>query len=254
MSIIEALIQGIIQGLTEFLPVSSSGHLVLFGNLFKIEETLFVSIILHIATLLSVVIVFRKEIWNIVRHPFSREGLNLIIATIPTCLIALTVLPIAKLSFEGKFLAISFLISAVLLFFAEKKKNQCPFSGKQISSREALFMGIAQGLAIFPGISRSGATISAGLFAGVDKKESTRFSFVMSLPIILLSLFMEIFEITQTNVSIAVSPIGLMLAFILAFIVGILSIKLMVKLTTSSSLKYFSIYLVLIAIVSFIVL
>ena len=115
-------------------------------------------------------------------------------------------------------------------------------------------MGIAQGLAIFPGISRSGATISAGLFSGVDKSESAKFSFIMSLPIIVLSLIMEIFEISQSNVSISVSPLGLSLAFIIACVVGILSIKLMVKLTSNSSLKYFSAYLVLIAIASFIIL
>lgn len=254
MEILALAFLGLLQGLTEFLPVSSSGHLVLFGNLFKLDETLFVSIILHVATLLSVVIVFRRELWHILRHPFSREGLNLIIATIPTCLIALIALPIAKISFEGKFLGISFLISAILLFFAEKKKNSRPFVAKQISTKEALFMGIAQGLAIFPGISRSGATISAGLFSGVDKNQSAKFSFIMSLPIIVLSLIMEIFEISQSNVSISVSPLGLSLAFIIACVVGILSIKLMVKLTSNSSLKYFSAYLVLIAIASFIIL
>lgn len=253
MEIVALLFLGLIQGLTEFLPISSSGHLVLFGNLFNINETLFVSIILHVATLLSVVIVFRREIWQMIKHPFSTQSLNLYIATIPTCVVALIALPIAKISFSGKFLAISFLISAVLLYFAERKNNLC-YQPKPISKKEALIMGIAQGLAIFPGISRSGATISAGLFSGADKTQSAKFSFIMSLPIIILSLAMEIFEICVAGTVLTVSPIGLTLASLIACIVGILSIKVMIKLTAKASLKYFTAYLVLIAIVCLIVL
>lgn len=245
---------GLLQGLTEFLPISSSGHLVLFGNLFHVEETLFVSIVLHCATLLSVIVVLRKEIWFMLRHPFSQESINLMLATIPTCVIALTLLPFASQAFNGKFLGVSFLISAFLLFIAERKKSNEPFASKQIAAKEALVMGLAQGLAIFPGVSRSGTTISAGLYMGTDKKKCAKFSFLMSLPIILLSLFMEIYQISTAEQTIAVSYLGLALAFLVAFIAGTLSIKLMIKLTSNSNLKYFSAYLVLIAIASFVIL
>lgn len=254
MEILALVMLGLLQGLTEFLPVSSSGHLVLFGNLFQVEETLFVSIILHCATFLSVVVVLRKEIWFIIRHPFSQESVNLMLATIPTCIIALILLPFASESFNGKFLGVSFLISAFLLFFAERKKNRELFNGRQIGVKEALFMGVAQGLAIFPGISRSGATISAGLYAGANKKNCAKFSFLMSLPIIALSLLMEVYEISISQLSLSISYLGLALAFLVAFIVGALSIKLMIKLTSNSNLKYFSVYLAIIAIVSFIML
>lgn len=254
MEVLALIMLGLLQGLTEFLPVSSSGHLVLFGNLFKIEETLFISIILHCATLLSVILVLRKEIWYIVRHPFSKESMNLIIATIPTCVIAILLLPLANVAFSGKFLGLSFLFSAFLLFFSERKKNSKPYCSKQIEGKDAFIMGVAQGLAIFPGISRSGATISAGLYSGVDKKSCAKFSFLMSLPVILLSLFMEIYEVVNSNQVLSVSFLGLALAFIVAFLVGALSIKLMIKLTSSTNLKYFSLYLVLIAFASFIIL
>ncbi len=252
VEILALVFLGLLQGLTEFLPVSSSGHLVLFGKLFGVSETLFVSIILHLATLFSVIIVFRKQIWQIIKNPFSPLSINLCLATIPTCIIALILMPFVGEAFEGKFLAFSFLISAILLFFAEKKN--IPFKNKPLDHKGAIIMGIAQGLAIFPGISRSGTTISAGLFAGRDKKECANFSFLMSVPIILLSLFLEIFEFATTDIFLSVSWIGLSLSFLIAFLVGIFSIKLMIKLTQNSSLKYFSLYLVLIAIFTFFIL
>ena len=254
MEIFALIMLGLLQGLTEFLPVSSSGHLVLFGNLFGVEETLFVSILLHCATFFSVVVVLRKEIWHILRHPFSQEGVNLMLATIPTCIIALILLPFADAAFSGKFLGVSFLISAFLLFFAERKNENRFVQGGPVTARQAVLMGVAQGLAIFPGISRSGATISAGLQAGAGKQFCAKFSFLMSLPIIMLSLLMELCEISSSQLSLSISPVGLVLACLTAFVVGALSIKLMIKLTSRSNLKYFSAYLVLIAIASFILL
>ncbi len=254
MEIIALIFLGLAQGLTEFLPISSSGHLVLFGKLFNIEETLFVSIILHVATLLSVCIVFRKEIFYMIKHPFSEQTMNLILATIPTCLIALLFMPFIENAFEGKFLAISFLITAIMLLFAERRKEKYPYSNNTINYKTALWMGFIQGIAIFPGISRSGATISAGLFAKTNKKECASFSFLMSIPIIFLSLIMEIFKISKSNYSLNVSWIGLILSFVVAFLVGIFSIKLMINLTNKSNLKYFSLYLVFIAILTVVLL
>ena len=254
MEILSLMLLGFLQGITEFLPISSSGHLVLFGNIFGIEETLFVSILLHLATLLSVIIVFRKEMLFILKNPFSKQSINLMIATISTCVIAIILLPIIGQSFEGRFLALSFLISAFILYFAEKRKNSRPFMNKKIDNKSAFIMGIAQGLAIFPGISRSGTTLSAGLYANVEKQSATNFSFLMSIPIIILSLFLEVFEFASTGASLSISWIGLLLAFVIAFLVGILSIKIMIKLTKSSNLKFFSLYLLLISIVSFFIL
>ena len=241
---------GILQGVSEFLPISSSGHLVLFSHIFKIDDSLFISIILHFATLLAIVFVFHKEIKDIILHPFCDEAMKIYLATIPTCLIVLVLMPLIGPSFEGKFLGVSFLISALLLFSVESfpKKNS------QFNTKQAIIMGISQGFAIFPGISRSGTTISAGLLAGGDKEQCTKFSFLMSIPIIIMSTVLEVGKVVFGHGEISVNIIGTILSFIFAFVFGIISIKFMLKITKKSNLKWFSIYLILIAILSFIVL
>ena len=253
MEIFVLCLLGLVQGLCEFLPISSSGHLVLLSELFGVEDSLFVSIVLHMATLLAVLVVFRKDIWQMIKHPFSAESMNIVIATIPTCIIVLILMPIVDASFGGSYLAFSFLISACLLLFsqnfAKKKAIQDTFTRKN-----ALIMGIAQGLAVFPGISRSGTTICAGLLSGGDKKECAKFSFLMSVPIIILSMIMEIVKISLGGQTVAVSPIGMILSFLIAFLVGILSIKVMIKLTEKANFKWFSIYLFALAVITIFVI
>ena len=253
MDIFVLCLLGLVQGLCEFLPISSSGHLVLLSNIFGIEDSLFVSIVLHVATLLAVVIVFRKDLFEMLRHPFSQKSMNIYIATIPTCIIVLILLPIVESSFGGQFLAFSFLISSLLLTFSQRfvvKKNfQTNFTYKN-----ALIMGIAQGLAVFPGISRSGTTICAGLLSKADKKECAKFSFLMSIPIILLSMVMEIYKIIVGGDTVVVNTFGLMIAFIIAFLVGIVSIKVMMKVTEKANFKWFSLYLLALALITFLFL
>lgn len=239
---------GFVQGLTEFLPVSSSGHLVLISRLFGIQDGLFLSIILHCATLLSIFVLFYKDIFNLIRHPFSKETISLVVATIPTGLIAIVLMPFIKTSFGGNFLPICFLISALSLLlsetvFAKKTSNN-------LNLKTAFFMGVAQGFAVFPGISRSGSTIATGLICGGDKKEVAKFSFLMSIPIILLSLFLEVYEICVSQQPINLPTVAIIVSFLVAFGVGLLSIKAMIKLTQKSKLKYFSIYLAVACIVS----
>lgn len=252
MQVLFLLILGIVQGLCEFLPISSSGHLVLLSNLFGIEDSLFVSIILHMATLLAILIVFRKDVFHLIRHPFSKETMSIVVATIPTCLIVLILMPIIDNSFSGSYLWICFLISAILLlwteYYSKRKKGTTEMTYKQ-----AVIMGIAQGLAVFPGISRSGTTISAGMLAGTDKSKCAKFSFLMSIPIIILSMLLEIIKIFVYKETISVNIPGLLLAFISAFLIGIVSIKLMMKLTEKSNFKWFSLYLLVIAIITMIV-
>ncbi len=240
---------GLVQGLTEFLPVSSSGHLVLFSKIFGIEESLFLSILLHFATLLSIVVVFHKDVWRLLRHPFSKETLSIVVATIPTGIIALVIMPLIKNSFDGTFLPICFLISATLLFLCETvfaRKEQNP-----LDLKSAFIMGIAQGFAVFPGISRSGATIAAGLFCGKDKKEVAKFSFLMSIPIVFLSMIMEIFEVAADGVTLQISILPTIIAFVVAFLVGLFSIKAMISLTQKAQLRWFSLYLVAVSVLSF---
>ncbi len=252
MEILALFFLGLVQGLTEFLPVSSSGHLVLFSKLFGIEESLFVSIILHCATLLSILLVFWKDVWQMLRHPFSKETTMLVTATIPTCVICLILMPIIKMSFSGMLLPVCFLVSAVLLLLSESASKKKPM--KELSYKSAFLIGVAQGFAVFPGVSRSGTTISAGLFSGNKKEDVTKFSFLMSVPIILLSLLMEVFEIVMGKEVIKVSIVGLVLSFVTAFATGIFAIKLMLNLTKKSKLKYFAYYLVLISVLTLFIL
>lgn len=238
---------GLVQGLTEFLPVSSSGHLVLLSNIFNVEESLFISILLHVATLLSICVVFYKDIFALLRHPFSKNTLMLVVATIPTCLIALVLMPFIKSSFGGGFLPVSFLITAAILVITELfAKNT-----KEFSYKTAIIMGIAQGFAVFPGISRSGATISAGLLSKGDKKECAKFSFLMSIPIILLSLIMEIYEGISGGINISYPISAIIISFIVAFLSGIFAIKFMMRLTEKGKLWWFSCYLLLLSLVTF---
>lgn len=252
MEILALFFLGLVQGLTEFLPVSSSGHLVLFSKLFGVEEELFVSILLHVATLLSILVVYRKDVWQMIRHPFSKQTMMIVVATIPTCLICLALMPIIKLSFTGTILPICFLVSAILLMLSEnysKKKQTSP-----ISYKSAFWIGVSQGFAVFPGVSRSGTTISAGLFAGNKKEDVAKFSFLMSIPIILLSLVMEIAEIAINGMTIKTSAVGMIIAFVTAFLVGIFAIKTMMKVTQKAKLRYFSYYLILLSVISLFVL
>jgi len=252
MQILALFFLGLVQGLTEFLPVSSSGHLVLFSKLFGIEESLFISILLHVATLLSIVVVFYKDIWQMIRHPFSKPTMMLVVATIPTCLIVLVLMPIIKSSFAGGALPICFIVSAVLLFVSENLSKKT--YNQTLDYKSAIFMGIAQGFAVFPGISRSGSTISAGLLNGKNKEEVAKFSFLMSIPIILLSLLMEIYDVIKGGIVVNISAISITISFVTAFLVGIFAIKLMIKLTVKSSLKWFSLYLLCIAVATLFIL
>lgn len=251
MSFWALIVLGIVQGLTEFLPVSSSGHLVLLSNLFGIEDSLFVSIVLHVATLLSVLVALRKEVFTIVRHPFSKLTKSLVVATIPTCLIVLVLYPLITQSFEGTMLPVCFLITAILLLATDFFVKHKSFVFKQeISYKQAIIMGIAQGFATLPGISRSGSTICAGLFAGGDREKVAKFSFLMSIPIIILSMALEIFKLVQLGQLPSVNVAGLIVAFVLAFLIGVISIKAMIALTQKVSFKWFSLYLIVIAIIA----
>ena len=248
MEIVFLVILGLVQGLTEFLPVSSSGHLVLLSNLFGIQDSLFVSIILHLATLLSILVVLRKEVWGVIKKPFGKQSMSIVIATIPTGIIAIILMPLIENAFGGKSLPFFFLLSALILLFASYVASKK--EGHELTLKHAFLIGIAQGFATFPGLSRSGTTISAGLFSGCKKDEVAKFSFLMSIPIILLSMCLEIYKLVALKETISVNVLGLILAFVVAFIVGVVSIKAMIKLTQKANFKPFCVYLVLIAIVA----
>ncbi len=256
MAYLIALILGVVQGAMEFLPVSSSGHIVLLSRWFNIGETLTLSIILHVATLLSVVVVFHKQIWELIKHPFSKKSLQIVVACVATCIVAIIFKKFFEDSFGGALLPYSFLITAVLLLITQFLTKRVKF-GEPVNYKTATLIGLVQGIAILPGISRSGSTICAALLAKTDRKEAADFSFLISLPIIVGSAILDIVEIAKagsTSIISALSmPIGaIVLAFVVAFVVGLLCVKWMRKLTEKNILWPFSIYLVIIAILSFI--
>ena len=243
IEIIKYIFIGFIQGLTEFLPISSSGHIVLFGSMFNLDNLLLISVVAHIGTLFAVIFCYRKRLYTLIRHPFNKTNLNLIIATIPTVILVLLFNTFFESSFSTKTLIWGFLISAVLLFIADFKKD----SMKPITKRSALYMGLAQGLALLPGISRSGSTLVCGLLVGVEKNEALDFSFLMSIPIIIASAVYESFKLFSAQITI--NWLGIFVVMITSFIFGILSIKIMLKLVKKNKLYFFSIYLIVLSLI-----
>ena len=248
MGILAALILGIIQGLTEFLPISSSGHLMVVEHLFGIEGgSLFFNVLVHFAKLISVVLVFWKDVIYLIKHPFSKRMLTIVLACIPTIIIALVVEFLFDEFSLMAFVGFGFLISAIVIsitsFLQARKK---PFRTLEVGNGQALTIGFVQGLAVFPGISRSGSTICAGLMLGVEREEAAKFSFLISLPVILGGMVFEVADGIKSGFG-AVNALACLVGFIAAFAVAILTIKLMMKIVKKGSWWPFAVYLFIIA-------
>ena len=243
IELIKYVLIGFIQGLTEFLPISSSGHVVLFGSLFDLDNLLLLSVVAHVGTLFAVIFCYRKRLIELVKKPFNKTNINLLIATIPTVVIVLLFNHFIEDNFSTKTLIWGFLLSAVLLIIADFKKDSC----RPVNKRSALYMGLAQGMALLPGISRSGSTLVCGLLVGVEKNEALDFSFLMSIPIIIASAVYE--SIKLFTMQLTVNWLGIFIVMITSFIFGILSIKLMLKIVKKNKLYFFSIYLIVLSLI-----
>ena len=249
MNYLEAIILGIIQGLTEFLPVSSSGHLelakVLFGDQSIPKESLTFTVVLHFATALSTMVVFRKEVFEIIKGLFQFKwndelifSLKIIISMIPAAIIGLMFEEQLEAFFNGNILMVGFmlLITALLLVLADKAKNTV----KNVSYKNAFIVGVSQAIAMLPGISRSGATISTSVLLGVDRVKAARFSFLMVVPLIFGKVAKDFLS---GEISFQSEQIGSMgLGFIAAFISGLIACNWMITLVKKSKLYYFAIY------------
>lgn len=239
---------GLIQGFTEFLPVSSSGHIVLFCKIFNINcDIILLSVVAHLGTLLSVIICMRTKLVEIVKNPFSSTTINLLIATVPAVLIVILFNSLINKLYGLHFLVIGFLITGILLTVADLTKPKYSYVNKKTS----LFMGLMQGVAILPGISRSGSTMAVGMLTGLKKEEACEFSFLMSIPIIIGSAVWECIGLINTNIAFNFLP--LFVAFIASFIFGILSIKLMLKMVKLNKLFIFSIYTIILSVITLII-
>jgi len=249
MNIIEALILGIIQGITEFLPISSSGHLelgkALFGLQTQGEESFFLTLALHVGTALSTLYVFRTDILNLFKGIFSLQkneeqlfAAQLLVSMIPAVLVGLFLEAQIAVLFDQNLVLVGamLLITAVLLFVAEK----VPVGTGSISFAKAILIGLIQAIAILPGISRSGSTIAGGLLLGIDRKRAARFSFLMVLPLIFGSMAKSILDHGGTPQQLDLIP--LIMGFIASFFTGILACKWMLALVQKSQLVYFSLY------------
>lgn len=245
MSVLQSVILGIVQGLTEFLPVSSSGHLLLFGKLLGVEsQPLVFDIILHVGTLSAVVIVFHKDIWNMLRHPLSKPVRLLVLATIPAVIFTLLFNKFVEASFEGTFLGFGFILTAVILFFADRKETFRPRKFSHMGASDALIMGGMQAVAILPGVSRSGSTIAGGLFAGLDRQLAARFGFLMSIPAILGSLVFKFKDFMELG-SGDIGTLAIVLGLLAALVTGIFAIKFMMKMVAEKKLSVFAIYVLI---------
>lgn len=262
MTIIEAIILGLTQGLAEFLPISSSGHLALLQHFFGIngDNVLVFAVLLHFGTLLSVFAVYYKDIWELVVELFAaiRDiatgkgfgfyknetrtlGYMIIVATIPTAIIGIALSDVFA-AFYTNFIAIGIglLITGTILFFSERFTS--PGIGiAEMKFRHALFVGICQGIAITPGISRSGSTLFSSLISGIKKEAGVKFVFLISIPSILGSVVLEGPKAFAGGMdSNFVLPI--VIGVLVAAISGFLAIKMMIAFVCKNKLKYFSYY------------
>lgn len=249
MNFIFAAILGLVQGFTEFLPISSSGHLVLLENVFGIQNNcLLFDIVLHLGTLVAVFIIYKKDIVFLIKNPLCETALKIYTATIPTLFIAILFNDFFENAFSGNTLFISFFITAIILIIAEIVSHKS-YQYKSISYKKAMVIGLFQGFAIMPGISRSGTTISACMVQGIKREDSANFSFILSIPIILCSAIYECLKLPTTNITIPF--LYFVVGFIFAAISGFISIKIMLKIIKKAKYSYFSIYLIILSVLLF---
>ncbi|MBT8296579.1 MAG: undecaprenyl-diphosphate phosphatase [Gramella sp.] len=249
MDVLDAVILGVIQGLTEFLPVSSSGHLELgkaiLGDTSVPQESLLFTVVLHFATALSTIVVFRKDILEIfgglLSFKWNEEtqfSLKIIVSMIPAVLVGLLFEEQLEALFGGNILFVGFmlLITALLLWLADKAKN----TGKKVSYSNAFVIGVSQAIAMLPGISRSGATISTSVLLGNDKTKAARFSFLMVVPLIFGKIAKDILsgELMESNADFSILAVG----FVAAFLAGLVACTWMIALVKKSKLSWFAVY------------
>lgn len=268
MTILNAIIQAVIQGLTEFLPVSSSGHLKLYQAVIgqTVEEGTFLLVILHLGTLVAVCIAFRDTIWALIKEffvmvkdictgKFKWRTMNPERRMIIMLLISLVLLVpfyLIKDVFENislPVLGLCFLFTSIELFFASRIRDTKKTAG-DISVKDAVVIGLFQCAALFPGISRSGSTISGGLFCGLEKETAVRYSFILGIPAILGGCLAEMKDLLEGTIEVNLGAAAV--GFVAAAVVGILAIKLVQWLIRSDNFIVFSIYTFLVSIGTFV--
>jgi undecaprenyl-diphosphatase len=240
LSIFEAIILGIVQGVTEWLPVSSSGHLVLLQHLLGFEQPVIYDIVLHLGSLVVVLAVFRKDIMELVLGVLRREEKSLryaaylAIATIPIGIVGIFLNDLVKELFSDvRTVGVSLLFTALLLHLSQYPTTK----DKKITLKSAIGIGIMQGIAILPGVSRSGSTISAGLMQGIEREEAARFSFLLFIPAILGATLVEAKNITEIA-----DPVALGVGTLVSIIVGYLTLNFLLGIVKTGNFSKFKWY------------
>jgi len=255
----ESILLGIIQGLTEFLPVSSSGHLELgkaiLGDDSVPEDSLLFTVVLHFATALSTLVVFRKDVWEIINgllkfkwNDETRFSVKIIVSMIPAVLVGLFFKEELEALFNGNIALVGgmLLFTALLLWLADRAKK----TGKKVSFNNAFVIGISQAIAILPGISRSGATISTSVLLGNDKNKAARFSFLMVVPLIFGMIGKDVLSGDLSMDTDNLTSLGL--GFVAAFISGLFACTWMIKLVRKSKLSWFALYCLVVGLIAII--
>jgi undecaprenyl-diphosphatase len=242
VTLIEVFILAVVQGLTEWLPISSSGHLVITQKLLGLNLPLIYSVMLHLGTLIVVLTAFHKDITDIIKAVIRREfetqqgklALFIIIGSIPTAIIGFTLHDFLESLFSNlPAVGAALLITGAILFISEKRTGN-----KKLDTTDSLLIGLAQAIAIIPGISRSGATISTALLRKIDKVTAFKYSFLLSAPAIAGATLLESKQLILNNID----PIPLLLGTIISMIVGYASLKILQKIVINEKLHLFSIY------------
>ena len=254
MSWWEALILGVVQGLTEFLPVSSSGHLEIGQALLGTagEENLTFAIVVHTATVLSTIAILWKEIARLFRGTFTTLKWNedknyvamILVSMIPVFVVGMFFKEQVESFFGSGLLlvGICLCVTAVLLYVSEWLSKRREGLGHEVGYKDAIIIGLAQAVAVLPGLSRSGTTIATGLLCGVKKESVTQFSFLMVLIPILGEAFLELLDLLQGEVVSSLGIIPMVVGFLAAFISGCLACKFMINIVRRQKLIYFAIY------------
>ena len=254
----KAIALGAIQGLAEFLPISSSGHLKLFQIIYSIEggTPLALEIILHIATLIAVVAVYWRALYDMIRAPVKSDLKWLVLATLPAVIFALAFKGVISAADDPGYLGYLFLITCALLLIAEALANFQDNRHDHVTWFDALIMGIMQAVGVLPGISRSGAAISGGLAAGLKRKETADFAFLMSVPAVLgagVMLLKDIYDLAKLNAvsmsaqfSSEIAVLGgwkpVAIGFFTALVCGFAAIKVLLFVIKRASLRWFAMY------------
>ena len=245
MTLLDAIVLGIVQGLTEFLPVSSSGHLVVMQSFLKnfSQPGVLFDVTLHLGTVIAVLLYFRKRFIKILTN--KKLLLLLLVSTAVTGVIGVAFKDAFEKMFSDiKLVGASFIVTAIILLFAEKVKPGNK-TEKEMTWLNALFIGLIQGIAIIPGISRSGSTIAGGLFAKLDRKFAAEFSFLLSVPAVLGAAVLQTRDLTKADM-VNIDIVFYLSGLIAAAVAGYVCTKLLVQIIQKQRLNYFSIYLIIV--------